>query len=168
MVHRLSKCWNKLIQYLKLRLHPKSRASLPFNYLIENLKFVNFMVSFAAAGTQCTVFSIRYMQMCEFENRAKFQNMNRQGCRQSGSKRPPVTKRRSRLVGEQTLTAHRAGSTELAWRWGFRLPPGQWSATASAGWEHKTPDAPPTPLNAPAPWAAPPPPSSVLKMGDVM
>lgn len=72
------------------------------------------MVSFAAAGTQCTLFSIRYMQMRAFENRAKFQNMNRQERRhQSAGKRPSVTKRRSRLLGAQTLTAHCAGSTEL-------------------------------------------------------
>lgn len=45
--------------------------------------------------------------------------MNGQAHRQSGSKRPSVTKRRSKLVGEQTLTAHCAGSTELEWRWVF-------------------------------------------------
>lgn len=71
------------------------------------------MVSFAAAGTQCTLFGIKYMQMRAFENGPKFQNMNRQERRQSASKRPSVTKRRSRLFGEQTLTARCAGSTEL-------------------------------------------------------
>lgn len=90
------------------------------------------MVSFAAAGTQRTVFSIRYMHMRDFENRAKFQNMNRQERRQSAGKRPSVTKRRSRLRGSR-LTVPAPLSWSDVGLHSVAIGAGQWSGTASAG-----------------------------------
>lgn len=150
MAHRVRKFLNKLTQCLE-QLQRRLKDSLTrnqgpsvdrdfvyfLNFLTTSFPLENplsprkcFQVSFAAAGTQCTLFSIRYMQMRAFENRAKFQNMNR-------GKRPSCPSQSADQDSAETKHSRLTVPAPLSWMdvgtHGAAMGSGQWSGTASAG-----------------------------------